>query len=346
MFTVVFGTSKRRKADESRPNVEAAVLLSLYEFASHNKQFILSFIGSKQAPKDGTFGFAGFCSLLSYLLHHSHRSDRAALYTRSALHSMLIITEETSTMKALCEPADEIRLCRQRAPFLPVVKGSRPLTAVIMDVCVDAINHNLRTRLDVQLYFSVLGILLRITTYLKRARTRIAYHWPELWKSIFAFVRFLVTYHDSLQSINGHNDIVYAVVNLVTLCLTSAEAFLPDGEALDDLFYKVCQGHADLEQLREKNMLDRSPVTANIKTLSDASTHLTEAIQNAGGNSKKVSVKEVMTIIRNGYETLSIESREEGEYWTPYREQDHKGDMKKITRVVIADGKRLGASRV
>lgn len=45
-----------------------------------------------------------------------------------------------------------VRLCRQRQPYLPVVVGDRLPTAIILDLMVDGINHNLRRRLDVDFY--------------------------------------------------------------------------------------------------------------------------------------------------------------------------------------------------
>ena len=45
-----------------------------------------------------------------------------------------------------------VRLCRQRQPYLPLVKGERVLVTVFLDIMVDGINRNLRRKLDVDLY--------------------------------------------------------------------------------------------------------------------------------------------------------------------------------------------------
>ena len=45
-----------------------------------------------------------------------------------------------------------VRLCRQRQPHLPVVRGGRILMMVMIDVVIDGMNHNLRKRLDVDMY--------------------------------------------------------------------------------------------------------------------------------------------------------------------------------------------------
>ena len=45
-----------------------------------------------------------------------------------------------------------VRLCRQRPPYLPLIRKERMTAAIILDIMVDGINHNLRRRLDVELY--------------------------------------------------------------------------------------------------------------------------------------------------------------------------------------------------
>ncbi|KAF2154428.1 DUF1741-domain-containing protein [Myriangium duriaei CBS 260.36] len=317
------------------PHKKAAVLLSIYEFVVHNKQFC------SQLISDGGRGFWELCSFTTYLLHHAHRSTRAALYSHMALIILRIIVEDSPANKRLCETLGDVRLCRQRPPTLPITKGDRPLATVIIDVATDAINHNLRTNLDVNLYYSAIGILLRITTHLSKSRTRLAYHWNELWRCLLSFVRFCAQYHDALRNIDGSNVIVHHTINLITLCLTQGEAFMPSSEAVDDLFYKVVESHKDLEALKTRYGLENSAAGPNIQTLIDASLHFKEAFDKSNKKDKGVSTKDVMKVIKDGYETLSIEAREGTDHWTPFREQDYKAEIKKITRVVVTDARKF-----
>ncbi|GAM85236.1 hypothetical protein ANO11243_032400 [Dothideomycetidae sp. 11243] len=323
------------------PASEAAILLSIYEFVVHNKQFTHQMIKNSGTAGSDAFGFAELCSFTTYLIQHAYRSTRAALYSHLALTIMRIVVEDPTTNKRLFETLGNPRLCRQRLPTLPLTKGDRPLTAAVLDVAMDAINHNLRTNLDVNLYFSALGILLRSVSYLCKSRSRLSYHWNELWRCLLSFIRFCSQYHEALRGIDGANIIVYDTVNLITLCLTQGEAFLPDPAAIDDLFYKVIESHSELEGLQTKYELEKSPVSANIKTLMDASLHFTDAFDKAGGRAKSISTKDVMKVIKDGYETLSIEAREGTDHWTQYREQDCKTEIKKITRIAVADARLL-----
>ncbi|KAG8624543.1 hypothetical protein KVT40_007610 [Elsinoe batatas] len=328
-----------------QPLTEAAMLLALYDFTNHNKLFALQFVSEVKGKEKTITGFGELCSLSSYLLQHAYRSSRAALYSHLVLLILRILVEDAAVVKKLAENTNDVRLCRQRQPYLPLVKAERPYAAILLDVAMDCLNHNLRTKLDVNLYYQTIGLMVRILSYLNRSRTRLEYHWPELWRSLLSFVRFLSQYKDQLRGIADIEEVVHSLVNVITLCLTQGEVFLPDTASLDDLFYKVVESNDPLQRLRDGYNLSQSPVASNIDTLIGAGVHFTEAFDKAGGNKKNVSPKDVMKIIKVGYETLSIGARDGTDHWTPYREQDNKVQIKKITRAVVADAKTLGTLR-
>ena len=122
----------------------------MYDFTLANKLFCMELIQNQVGSK--TSALASFLSFSSYLHQHAHRSARAASYAHLTLFTIQILVEDPVILKRLCETAVSVRLSRQRAPYLPVVKGDRTLAANILDVVIDSINHNLRKRLDIDLY--------------------------------------------------------------------------------------------------------------------------------------------------------------------------------------------------
>ena len=46
-------------------------------------------------------------------------------------------------------------------------------------------------------------------------------------------------------------------------------------------------------------------------------------------------------MIKQGYETLSIQAKEGLDHWDKFREADHKMILKKIARVAVEDAKSL-----
>lgn len=330
------------KAYDARPQQEAAILLSVYDFIQSNKTVglqLVSNIGDEKHPK---YGLSGLLSFSSYLFQHAHRSARAALYAHLVLIILQIVVEDAQLTKRLAETSTSVRLCRQRAPHLPITKSDRPLAAILIDVMVDCINHNLRTKLDVGLYASLIAVLIRLLSFMTKNRTRLAYHWPELWRALLSFVRFLTQYAEQLKGLLHIETVLHRLVDLLTLCLTQGESFVQDSGAMDDLFYKIVESSAQLAAFRGAYQLKKSSVADNMATLVGVSEHFKDSLDAANGKSKNVSPQEVMRAIKSGYETLAINAREGTDQWHAYRESDHKAELKRIARVVAADAKALG----
>ena len=80
----------------------------------------------------------------------------------------------------------------------------------------------------------------------------------------------------------------------------------------------------------------------NIETLVNVSTHYKEMLL-ANGGEKKVGKKgnltslQVAEVIKQGYETLSIQTKEGLDSWEKYREADERTLLKKMARAAVGD---------
>jgi hypothetical protein len=333
-----------------RPGPEAATLLTLYDFTLANKLFSHHFVTSPAPSKEQPAPFSAFISFLSYLYQHAYRSARASAYAYLSLLTLLILVEDSSIARLLCETTAPLRLCRQRPPYLPLPKSAdRPYATAMLDLLVDGLNHNLRKRLDVGFYMQDLTVLLRLTTHLSKTRTKLAYHWSELWRSLLSFIRFLNQYATDLQSLHGINEMIRTALDTLVLALTSGEAFLSDAKDYDDLFYKLVESGEALVKLKELYHLNgrSSSVKTNekssspINTLISVSSHYDQLISEQKAKKEHLSPREVMRIIKQGYETLTLEAKEgDGEVSVQekkFREVEHKGELKKIARTAVGD---------
>ncbi|EFX06266.1 duf1741 domain containing protein [Grosmannia clavigera kw1407] len=296
------------------PGDEAAVLLATYDFTHANKLFCSSLVTSlgasvgasspRSAGGEAEHPIASFISLASYLLQHAFCSQRTTLYAHVGLMVFRLLIEDVALCKRMCsdESRVSVRLCRQRLPHLPLVKQPRPLAASVMDAMVDSITHNLQRRLDIGLYTSCVGILLRLVAHLSRTRTRLAYHWAELFRALISLVRFLTTYAADLQGLPHLETLIDHVVSLMALALSAGESFLPTPAAYDDLFYKVVEAGEVLVKFRDIYKLASRPASS-IETL--------------------VSAKEGL------------------DSWEKYREADERTLLKKVARIAVADVKSL-----
>lgn len=331
-------------ANVSRPGYEAASLLTLFDFVLANKLFSHHFVSLPASEKKQSPAFANFLSFASYLYQHAHRSTRASLYAYLTLLILLNIVEDASISKLLCETVASVRLCRQRSPQLPLIKGDRPYMASMIDLVVDGINHNLRKRLDTSFYLQSLTVLARMLSYLATSRTKLAYHWAELWRSLLSFVRFLTTYVDELKQISGMNQLADTLVGLVTIALTSGEAFTSDAAAYDDLVYKLVESGDALIKFRDLYLLSKPNDKSPINTLIGVSKHYKELIQERKSKVVHLTPAEVSNIIKEGYDTISIESKVGVDHVEKFREADHKTELKKIARLAVADAADLISS--
>lgn len=207
---------------------------------------------------------------------------------------------------------------------------------------IDGINHNLRRRLDVDLYILFIGVILRLISHLSRSRTRLNYHWSELFRSLLSLVRFLTTYASDLKNISRIETLLDSLVNLIALSLSAGESFLPSPAAYDDLFYKLVETGEILVKFRDSYDLGKRP-TSSIGTLISVSTHYKELLADgsSGKRVKNLTSAQVAGVIKQGYETLSIQAKEGLDSWDKYREADERVFLKKLARTVVVDVKTL-----
>jgi hypothetical protein len=329
------------------PTLEASICLPTYSFVQANKLFasILATIAAKpkvEAP------FAAFLSLTSYLTHHAHRSVRSTHYALLNLLSIRIMIEDQVLVKRLCsgEIKISVRLCRQRAPYLPLITTDRIPVSAALDICTDAISHNLRRRLDVHLFSLAIGLIFRIVSYLGQSKTRLRHHWSYLWGALMSFVRFLTQYSADLAH-QGHirDQVSLPLTNVIAYCLSTGDSFLPDPGSYDDLFYKLIEAGPTLSKFRDayfvtaKDGQDRS-----INVLMSVTTHYHDLLQVPHGKKVHQSPAAVQAIIQQGYETLDIESNEDLGQWEKWREIGWKAELKRIIRTVVEDGRRFAES--
>lgn len=333
------------------PGPEAIVLLATYDFTHANKLFSFNFV-TLPATAGEEHPFAAFTSLTSYLIQHAHVSERASLYTHLNLMVFRLLIEDPVLCKRMCgeESKTPVRLCRQRQPHLPLVRGPRVLATAVMDVMIDGLNHNLRRRLDAGLHTLCVGILLRIIGYMSRNRTRLQYHWHELFRALLTLIRFLTTYATDLRSLPHIETLLDHVVNLLALGLSAGEAFLPTPAAYDDLFYKVVESGDLLVKFQNVWGLASRP-SNSITTLVNVSTHYKEMLSKGGaaaggGHGRKggnLTSMQVAEVIKQGYETLSIQAKEGLDSWERFREADERALLKRMARAAVADARVLVA---
>ncbi|CAN9416433.1 unnamed protein product [Alternaria alternata] len=197
-------------------------------------------------------------------------------------------------------------------------------------------HRSARAALYTYLSLFVLQILVEDQTLAKRLCSE-----EKLWRTLLSFVRFLTTYESDIKSNYKYNKMIDLLVNLLAFALSSGENFLPDPAAYDDLFYKLVESGDTLVKFRDAFGLT-SGKQGSMQTLINVSNHYQALLNDKGKARKHLSPQEVHAVIKQGYETLSIDASEGLDRWDKFREADHKSTLKKIARVVVEDARGLG----
>lgn len=215
-----------------------------------------------------------------------------------------------------------------------------------------------------------IAVLIRLFTYLSSNKTRLAYHWAEMWRTLLSLMRFLTTYSSDLSSAPQIDTLTISLVDLIAFTLSTGDTFLPDPASYDDLFYKIVEAGPIIARFRDVYNLSKTPNNAltsqqegaSINTLITVSTHFLsllfqtdrptttittpdsgEGAQAAAATARKKNLgpREVHQIIKQGYDTLSIQPQEGLSTWEKWREADRKLELKKAARCAVEDARRL-----
>ncbi|KAK9363207.1 hypothetical protein V1504DRAFT_438082 [Lipomyces starkeyi] len=325
----------------SLPPLSATILLATSNFVHANKYFSQVLIETKTVAQEET-PFGSYISLSSYLLQHQHRSERHASYARISMLVHRILVEDFITMQKLVsiECRSSMRLCRQRQPCLPYVKGERFLVEGILDALIGAVRHNMKKALDVPMYILAIGTIHRIISQLKRLRVRLKYHWSELWKSIFSFLRFVTGSSKHLRGIQGMPVLIDDTIRVLVLAFSAGESFLSGAADYDDLFYKLIETGELLSKL--SRAYDMARENSSVGTLISISEHYNNLIKERSMfSSGHLSSEHVSDIIKTGYDTLSISAQQGIDYWDRYRESDERVFLKRVGWAAVMDAQEL-----
>ncbi|KAI5310476.1 hypothetical protein KEM55_006622, partial [Ascosphaera atra] len=214
----------------------------------------------------------------------------------------------------------------------------------------------------------IISILFRLFTYLSSNKTRLSYHWSQLWRTLFSLTRFLTTYSPDFLQNPAVSHLTSSLTDLIAFCISAGDTFLPDPASYDDLYYKVVESGDILRRVKEiynPTSLDTNASTTSsrsIDVLLSVADHFyslllmpekgkaaagEEAKESTSSSARKkhLSPKEVHDIIKQGYDTLSIQAEEGLSAWERWREADWRSDLKRVSRCAVDDSKALIAKR-
>ncbi|KAI8604636.1 hypothetical protein EDD21DRAFT_202158 [Dissophora ornata] len=256
------------------PDGRVTVLLVFYDLIYTNKLFLRTFLNysasatsDPQSPTEqpakleaSETGLGSFLSFASYLLQHN-RTHRTSPYTHLCLIIILILVEDPTSYPYLCSipqsqdipsallagmnTTSTVRLCRQRQPVLPKVKQARPMAAVLLDVILGFLKHNMKKKMQVDCFRIAVAIIFALASRFKALRVRLPYHWAEMWNTLQGLVKFLQVNNKGFEHQPDARDLVAETIDLVNFFVTFGDLIMPDPASLYALYYEIVRSGVD-----------------------------------------------------------------------------------------------------
>ncbi|KAF0504530.1 DUF1741-domain-containing protein [Gigaspora margarita] len=362
-YIIPWGSTKEQpditdpeQAFSQLPSANVAILLVFYDFVNNNKGFVIYIsksIAESETSLDG-HSFLDFLSFASYLVQHN-RSARTASYIKLLLFVMLILTEDVTFDSRISDGRKSfyVRLCRQRQPLLPSVKNPRPLVCAVLDIAIGFINHNMRKKLQIDLYSLVLGIIQRIMSYHKKFKVELSYHWSELWHSLIGLLKFILSNYDNFQHDHSSiNEILVPAINIINLCIAFGDSFFPDAGTYDKLIYEIVRSNEVFEGLYKiVNIQDPTkPIPQKFSSFEHAFANINNICQHfhlkieawkVTNRVKTLLPEQVLSIINANYDSLNLITPEKLDIYISYSEIPyHVPFVRQVLRLVVEDFKR------
>ncbi|KAG0089983.1 hypothetical protein BGZ92_003878 [Podila epicladia] len=265
------------------PDGRATILLVIYDLLYTNRRFRRVFLNfstttsalaqlqlNNKLPEpsadvnnktDKETGLAIYLSFASYLFQHN-RTQRTSPYTHLCLITLLILVEDPTLYPYICsipqsqdaspsiygQQASEtsVRLCRQRQPVLPKVKQVRPLGAVLLDVILGFLKHNMKKKMQIDSFRIAISIIISLASRFKSLRVRLSYHWVEMWNTLLGLVKFLHANTKVFQNLPEARDLAAEVIDLVNYFVTYGDLIMPDPGSLYALYYEIVRSGIDV----------------------------------------------------------------------------------------------------
>ncbi|CAK1585365.1 unnamed protein product [Parnassius mnemosyne] len=225
---------------------------------------------------------------------------------------------------------------------------SQPLASTLIDLLVEFMMCHLLKKFPGELYELCVGVVLRLLSYQKRCRVRLARDWRPLWAALIALLKFLATNESAL--LKRHNIFVMAqqVVNIFNLFITFGDTFLPTPASYDQLYYELIRMHQvfnDLFIIAFRYSTGDGEYKADALRLANCLVNVRAIIQHFSAkidswlHSENLSTpteEQILEVVRNSYDSLILKLQEGLEAYERYSERHYRALLVKLVRSAAA----------
>ena len=147
----------------------------------------------------------------------------------------------------------------------------RSLVCALLDLLLEFVKSHLMKRLPFELHLLVLNCIHRVLAYQKRylffnvifwsiilhiyrCRVRISYNWRDLWATLIALLKFVVSNESCLNKKLDFFTICSQVIQIFNVFITYGDTFLPSASSYDELYYELVRCHQTFDNLHSMTL--------------------------------------------------------------------------------------------
>ncbi|XP_050348790.1 armadillo-like helical domain-containing protein 3 [Nymphalis io] len=244
------------------------------------------------------------------------------------------------------------RLPMRHRKIVPEEPPSQPLASTLIELLVEFMMCHLLKKFPGGLYELCVGVLLRLLSYQKRCRVRLARDWRPLWAALIALLKFLVTHESTL--LRRHNVFIMAqqVVNIFNLFITFGDTFLPTPASYDQLYYELIRMHQVFDNLfymALRYSTAAGEYKAEALRLANCLVNVRAIIQHfspkieawlASQSLSTPTEDQILEVVRKNYDSLILKLQEGLEGYERYSERAHRALLLRLARAAGAAARR------
>ncbi|XP_026496390.2 armadillo-like helical domain-containing protein 3 [Vanessa tameamea] len=240
------------------------------------------------------------------------------------------------------------RLPMRHRKIVPEEPPSQPLASTLIELLVEFMMCHLLKKFPGALYELCVGVLLRLLSYQKRCRVRLARDWRPLWAALIALLKFLVAHEGAL--LRRHNVFLMAqqVVNIFNLFITFGDTFLPTPSSYDQLYYELIRMHQVFDNLfymALRYSTAAGEYKAEALRLANCLVNVRAIIQHfspkieawlASQSLSTPTEDQILEVVRKNYDSLILKLQEGLEAYERYDERAQRALLLRLARAAGA----------
>merc|ERR1719277_302125 len=226
----------------------------------------------------------------------------------------------------------------------------RSLVCALLDLLLEFVKSHLMKRLPFELHLLVLNCIHRVLAYQKRCRVRIAYNWRDLWATLIALLKFVVSNESCLNKKLDFFTICSQVIQIFNVFITYGDTFLPSASSYDELYYELVRCHQTFDNLHSMTLRYSTSggehkdtamrITNSLVNIRAITSHFQPRIDAwlAKEQLSTPTEDQILDVVRDNYDSLTLKLQEGLDQYDNYAENpSYTSFFTSLVRSIVSD---------